>query len=45
VEEYVSHHTAATFSHGLCPDCFAKTMAEFETQQEFDDLRQPPIGA
>lgn len=45
VEEYVSHHTTATFSHGLCPDCFAKTMAEFETQQEFDDLRQPPIGA
>ncbi|MGE3704423.1 MAG: response regulator transcription factor, partial [Vicinamibacterales bacterium] len=24
LEEYVSHHTDTKFSHGFCPDCFAR---------------------
>jgi tetratricopeptide (TPR) repeat protein len=28
VEKYVSSHTDAQFSHGLCPECFDETMKE-----------------
>lgn len=31
VEKYVSDHTEAKFSHGLCPACFEKEMKEIET--------------
>lgn len=27
VEEYLSHHTAFQFSHGVCPHCFEKEIA------------------
>ena len=27
VESYVSAHTEARFSHGICPDCWSKTVA------------------
>lgn len=26
VENYLHHHTGSNFSHGICPDCFAKEM-------------------
>ena len=29
-ETYVSHHTDATFSHGMCPECFARAEREGE---------------
>ncbi|MCI5146188.1 MAG: response regulator [Candidatus Electrothrix sp. AR3] len=29
VEEYISEHSEAMFSHGLCPDCYKKEMATF----------------
>jgi len=28
VESYISHHTEARFSHGICPPCAEKAMAE-----------------
>lgn len=30
VESYISEHTEAQFSHGVCPDCLAKVMAELD---------------
>ncbi len=30
VEVYVARHTEAEFSHGMCPTCFAKAMAELK---------------
>lgn len=30
VEVYIAEHTDALFSHGLCPECAAKTLAELE---------------
>jgi phosphoserine phosphatase RsbU/P len=33
VESYITEHTDATFSHGICPSCLAKAMAEL-TQHE-----------
>ncbi|WP_417909710.1 response regulator [Candidatus Electronema sp. PJ] len=29
VEDYISQHSAALFSHGLCPDCYKKEMDSF----------------
>lgn len=28
VEAYVSRHTAARFSHGICPDCMKRLLPE-----------------
>ncbi len=30
VEEYISKHTDAAFTHGLCPDCAAKALSELD---------------
>lgn len=30
MEAYISQHSEANFSHGLCPECYKKTVAEFE---------------
>lgn len=30
VEGYVTQHSDAVFSHGICPDCLAKEMAELD---------------
>jgi hypothetical protein len=29
VEDYISTHSEAKFSHGICPTCFEKTMAKY----------------
>jgi hypothetical protein len=29
VEEYISQHSEAEFTHGLCPDCLKKLYPEF----------------
>ncbi|MDA8405861.1 MAG: hypothetical protein M0T73_03235, partial [Deltaproteobacteria bacterium] len=29
VEEYVSEHSEALFSHGICPDCMKKLYPEY----------------
>jgi PAS domain S-box-containing protein len=31
VESYVSKHTDTKFSHGICPECYEKVMAEMES--------------
>ena len=33
VEDYIGAHSEAKFTHGYCPDCFNKFMAELETQE------------
>ena len=30
VEAYITEHTDAEFSHGICPDCYEKQVAEFD---------------
>jgi DNA-binding response OmpR family regulator len=30
VESYVTEHTDAVFSHGICPECLEKTLAELD---------------
>lgn len=34
VEEYISSHTEAEFTHGLCPDCFKLEMEQFEAYEK-----------
>ena len=31
VEGYIQHHTDATFTHGVCPDCFSKLYPDFDS--------------
>ena len=35
VEDYISHHTETTFSHGICPTCYEKEVAP-----QFQDIRR-----
>ncbi|MCE5273061.1 PAS domain-containing protein [bacterium] len=35
VEEYISAHSDADFTHGLCPECHAKAMREMEATFQF----------
>ncbi len=32
MEKYVSDRSRAEFSHGICPDCFRRTVADLEAQ-------------
>ncbi|HLP15695.1 MAG TPA: response regulator, partial [Bacteroidota bacterium] len=36
VDRYVAEHTEATFTHGICPDCAQKVMAEYQRQKRED---------
>jgi len=36
LEAYMSKHTDASFSHGLCPDCFEKSRTEMKKHSEKD---------
>ena len=31
VESYVSKHTDTRFSHGICPECYEKVVAEMDS--------------
>ncbi len=33
LEEYISTHSEAVFSHGLCPECYEKALARMEDDQ------------
>jgi CheY-like chemotaxis protein len=33
LEEYVQSHTKSRFSHGICPQCYAKVMRDFELER------------
>ena len=37
VESYVSHHTGTRFSHGICPECYAKVM------EQMDEAERGPV--
>jgi len=38
VESYISHHTDANFSHGICPDCMKELYPDiYKTLQERDN--------
>lgn len=30
IEHYISQHTDTDFSHGICPDCYAKVVKDFK---------------
>jgi len=30
VESYVARHTGTRFSHGICPECYPKVVAQLE---------------
>jgi CheY-like chemotaxis protein len=32
VEKYISEHSQAEFTHGMCPDCYNKAMAEMDSE-------------
>ncbi|HDR04409.1 MAG TPA: tetratricopeptide repeat protein, partial [Candidatus Marinimicrobia bacterium] len=34
VEEYISHHSHAVFSHGICPDCMAKLYPDIQEEEK-----------
>lgn len=43
VEEYISEHSKAMFSHGLCPECYQKEMDQFlEIMEKNKAGRKPP---
>jgi hypothetical protein len=31
IESYISRHSEAEFTHGMCPDCAEKLFSEFDT--------------
>ncbi len=31
MERYISEHSNAQFSHGICPECMEKVSADWET--------------
>lgn len=39
MEKYISDRSRAEFSHGICPDCFQKTVADLEAQ----GVALPPV--
>ena len=38
VESYISAHSDATFTHGICPDCMKKLYAEYYEQQKDENM-------
>ncbi len=42
MEAYISKRTGTTFSHGYCPQCFRKVMAEANLIDEHDEHRPDP---
>jgi len=34
VEEYISEHTKAEFTHGMCPECYNKHLAEEDSKKK-----------
>jgi HAMP domain-containing protein len=40
VEVYVSRHTKADFSHGMCPDCYKKSAQELNDESEDETVEK-----
>jgi hypothetical protein len=34
VEEYITEHSDARFSHGLCPECFNKYQLQIDSEEK-----------
>ena len=43
LEQYISEHSEALFSHGLCPDCFEKEMTGIRAMKEMRVARNPDV--
>lgn len=41
VEQYLQEHTEAQFTHGLCPECYDKTVQEFRDSEMGDSQSEP----
>ena len=41
MEEYIASRSGATFSHGVCPDCYVKHIQPLKDQNNRDELNQP----
>ncbi|KMY67450.1 hypothetical protein AAU61_11500 [Desulfocarbo indianensis] len=41
IEDYVSIHSEATFSHGICPECIKKLYPECDLPDEYEDSTGP----
>lgn len=39
IESYISHHSAALFSHGYCPECYKKALLEADLVEEETGVR------
>lgn len=39
VESYISEHSEAWFSHGLCPDCFRRYLGQYQEMVAEDEAR------
>jgi len=37
VEEYISAHTGAEFTHGMCPDCYDKVLAQQDNKKDLSN--------
>jgi len=46
VEEYIGNHTDATFSHGICPDCYQEHIEpQLERLKQHRPPEDPPAAA
>ncbi len=37
VEEYISEHSTAEFSHGMCPECYDKTLSQEDNKKDLSN--------
>ncbi len=42
VEQYVSDHSQAEFTHGICPDCMKKLYGDYLETEELRSTSQAP---
>jgi hypothetical protein len=40
MEAYISQHSEALFSHGICPECFNKVTSDFHNELEHENQKQ-----
>jgi PAS domain S-box-containing protein len=43
MEHYISEHSQASFSHGVCPECFQKQMAEIKKRGSDNNAGSPVV--
>jgi len=41
LERYITEHSQAIFSHGLCPECYAKELTDFENELKKSATKTP----